>query len=151
MAGREKANGRVPSSPSNPQKGANPMPRVKRGTVRRAKRQKLAKLTKGSFLNKSKLYRAMKEAADRAGRFAYRDRRRRKRDFRRLWIVRISAAARSHQLTYSQFIHGLKTLGVELDRKMLSDMAARDAAAFAELAAKVKAAVESQLQSKVNS
>src|SRR5216117_2407498 len=141
MAGREKANGRVPSSPRNPQKGANPMPRVKRGTVRRAKRKKLAKLTKGYFLNKSKLYRAMKEAADRAGRFAYRDRRRRKRDFRRLWIVRISAAARAHQLTYSQFIHGLKTLGVELDRKMLSEMAARDAAAFAELAAKVKAVV----------
>src|SRR6058998_2999168 len=138
MAGREKANGRVPSSPRNPQKGANPMPRVKRGTVRRAKRKKLAKLTKGSFLNKSKLYRAMKEAADRAGRFAYRDRRRRKRDFRRLWIVRISAAARAHQLTYSQFIHGLKTLGVELDRKMLSDMAARDTASFAELVGKVK-------------
>src|SRR5437764_13964956 len=132
-------------------KEQNPMPRVKRGTVRRAKRQKLAKLTKGFFLNKSKLYRAMKEAADRAGRFAYRDRRRRKRDFRRLWIVRISAAARSHQLTYSQFIHGLKKLGVELDRKMLSDMAARDAAAFAGLASKVRTAVESQLQSKVNS
>ncbi|PYV21807.1 MAG: 50S ribosomal protein L20 [Acidobacteria bacterium] len=117
------------------------MPRVKRGTVRRAKRKKLAKLTKGYFLNKSKLYRAMKEAADRAGRFAYRDRRRRKRDFRRLWIVRISAAARAHHLTYSQFIHGLKTLGIELDRKVLSDMAARDAAAFAELVGKVKAVV----------
>ena len=114
------------------------MPRVKRGTVRRAKRKKLAKLTKAYFLTKSKLYRAMKEAADRAGRFAYRDRRRRKRDFRRLWIVRISAAVRSQQLTYSQFIHGLKTLGIELDRKVLSDMAARDAAAFAELVAKVK-------------
>src|SRR5437764_14529658 len=122
-------------------KEQNPMPRVKRGTVRRAKRKKRAKLTKGYFLNKSKLYRAMKEAADRAGRFAYRDRRRRKRDFRRLWIVRISAAARAHHLTYSQFIHGLKTLGIELDRKMLSDMAARDAAAFAELASKVKAVV----------
>ena len=117
------------------------MPRVKRGTVRRAKRKKLAKLTKGYFLNKSKLYRVMKEAADRAGRFAYRDRRRRKRDFRRLWIVRISAAARAHHLTYSQFIHGLKTLGIELDRKVLSDMAARDAAAFAELVGKVKAVV----------
>ena len=118
------------------------MPRVKRGTVRRAKRKKLAKLTKGYFLTKSKLYRAMKEAADRAGRFDYRDRRRRKRDFRRLWIVRISAAVRSHQLTYSQFIHGLKTLGIELDRKVLSDMAARDAAAFAELVAKVKSITE---------
>jgi large subunit ribosomal protein L20 len=115
------------------------MPRVKRGTVRRAKRKKLAGLTKGYFLTKSKLYRSMKEAADRAGRFAYRDRRRRKRDFRRLWIVRISAAVRMHQISYSQFIHGLKTLGIELDRKMLSDMAARDSNAFAELVAKVKA------------
>jgi large subunit ribosomal protein L20 len=117
------------------------MPRVKRGTVRRAHRKKLAKLTKGYFLNKSKLYKFMKEAADRAGRFAYRDRRRRKRDFRRLWIVRISAGARLHDLTYSQFIHGLKKLGVDLDRKMLSEMAARDAAAFTELAAKVKEAL----------
>jgi large subunit ribosomal protein L20 len=114
------------------------MPRVKRGTVRRANRQKLSKLTKGYFLTKGKLYRSMREAADRAGRFAYRDRRRRKRDFRRLWIVRISAAARLHDLTYSQLIHGLKTLGVELDRKMLSEMAAQDAPAFAELVAKVK-------------
>lgn len=117
------------------------MPRVKRGTVRRAHRKKLAKLTKGYFLNKSKLYRFMKEAADRAGRFSYRDRRRRKRDFRRLWIVRISAGARLNELTYSQFMHGLKELGVELDRKMLSEMAARDAAAFTELAAKVKEAL----------
>src|SRR5947199_10348060 len=119
-------------------KERNPMPRVKRGTVRRAKRKKLAKLTKGYFLTKSKLYRSMKEAADRAGRFAYRDRRRRKRDFRRLWIVRISAAVRAHQVTYSQFIHGLKTLGVEPDRKVLSDMAARRAAAFAEPGGQVK-------------
>ena len=120
------------------------MPRVKRGTVRRAERKKLAKLTKGYFLNKSKLYRAMKEAADRAGRFAYRDRRRRKRDFRRLWIIRIGAAARLNQLTYSQFINGLKSLNIGLDRKMLAEMAVRDAAGFAELAAKVKEAVESQ-------
>ena len=116
------------------------MPRVKRGTVRRANRKKLSKLTKGYFLTKSKLYRSMREAADRAGRFAYRDRRRRKRDFRRLWIVRISAGARLHDLTYSQLIHGLKTLGIELDRKMLAEMAAQDAPAFAELAAKVKEA-----------
>jgi large subunit ribosomal protein L20 len=116
------------------------MPRVKRGTVRRANRKKLAKLTKGYFLKKSKLYKFMKEAADRAGRFAYRDRRRKKRDFRRLWIVRIGAAARQNGLTYSQFIHGLKKLNIELDRKMLAEMAARDGAAFAELAAKVKAA-----------
>lgn len=115
------------------------MPRVKRGTVRRAKRKKLAKRTKGYFLSKSKLYKFMKESADRAGRFAYRDRRRRKRDFRRLWIVRIGAAARLNQLTYSQLIHGLKKLGIPLDRKVLADMAARDAAGFAELAGKVKA------------
>jgi large subunit ribosomal protein L20 len=114
------------------------MPRVKRGTVRRGSRKKLAKLTKGYFLTKSKLYRAMKEAADRAGRFAYRDRRRRKRDFRRLWIIRISAAARLNELTYSQFIHGLKKLDIALDRKVLADMAVHDAAGFAELAGKVK-------------
>jgi len=114
------------------------MPRVKRGAVRRANRRKLSKLTKGYFLTKSKLYRSMREAADRAGRFAYRDRRRRKRDFRRLWIVRISAGARLHDITYSQFMHGLKTLGIELDRKVLAEMAAMDAPAFAELASRVK-------------
>jgi large subunit ribosomal protein L20 len=119
------------------------MPRVKRGTVRRANRKKLAKLTKGYFLTKSKLYRSMKEAADKAGRYAYRDRRRRKRDFRRLWIIRISAAARLHELTYSQFVYGLKKLGVELDRKMLAEMAVKDQAAFADLAGKVKQAVDS--------
>ncbi|MBZ5560862.1 MAG: 50S ribosomal protein L20 [Acidobacteriia bacterium] len=117
------------------------MPRVKRGTVRRANRKKLAKLTKGYFLTKSKLYRSMKEAADKAGRYAYRDRRRRKRDFRRLWIIRISAAARLHELTYSQFIFGLKKLGIALDRKMLSEMAVSDAAGFADLAGRVKQAV----------
>jgi large subunit ribosomal protein L20 len=120
------------------------MPRVKRGTVRRAERKKLAKRTKGYFLTKSKLYRAMKEAADRAGRFAYRDRRRRKRDFRRLWIIRIGAAARLNQLTYSQFMNGLKNLNIGLDRKMLAEMAVKDAAGFAELAAKVKEAAESR-------
>ncbi len=117
------------------------MPRVKRGAVRRAARKKLARLTKGYFLTKSKLYRSMKEAADRAGRFAYRDRRRRKRDFRRLWIIRIGAAARLNQLTYSQFIHGLKKLSIELDRKVLADMAVKDAPGFATLAARVKEAV----------
>jgi large subunit ribosomal protein L20 len=126
------------------------MPRVKRGTVRRAGRKKLAKRTKGYFLGKSKLYKFMKEAADRAGRFAYRDRRRRKRDFRRLWIIRIGAAARLNGLTYSQLMHGLKKLEIALDRKMLADLAVRDAAGFAELAGKVKSAVGSQ-QSTVKS
>jgi large subunit ribosomal protein L20 len=116
------------------------MPRVKRGTVRRANRKKLAKLTKGYFLNKSKLYKFMKEAADKAGRYAYRGRRQRKRDFRRLWIIRIGAAARTHELTYSQFIHGLKLLGIELDRKMLAEMAVNDQAGFGELASRVKQA-----------
>ena len=120
------------------------MPRVKRGTVRRDNRKKLAKLTKGFFLNKSKLYRAMQEAADKAGRYAFRDRRRRKRDFRRLWILRIGAAARLHDITYSQLIHGLKILGVELDRKMLAEMAVKDQTAFADLVGKVKQAVNSQ-------
>lgn len=114
------------------------MPRVKRGTVRRAARKKLSKLTKGYFLTKGKLYRSMREAADRAGRFAYRDRRRRKRDFRRLWIIRINAAARQHDLTYSQFMHGLKATGSELDRKSLADIAAGDPAAFATLAASTR-------------
>lgn len=117
------------------------MPRVKRGTVRRANRKKLATLTKGYTLRRSKLYRSMKEAAARAGQYAYRDRRQRKRDFRRLWIARISAGARQHQLTYSQFIHGLKLLGIELDRKMLSEMAFHDAASFSELATRVKTAL----------
>jgi large subunit ribosomal protein L20 len=116
------------------------MPRVKRGTVRRANRKKLSKLTKGFFLNKSKLYRAMKEAADKAGRYAYRGRRQRKRDFRRLWIIRIGAATRSHDLTYSQFIHGLKALSIELDRKMLAELAVNDQAGFAELVERVKQA-----------
>ena len=116
------------------------MPRVKRGTVRRANRKKLTKLTKGFFLNKSKLYRAMQEAADKSGRYAYRGRRQRKRDFRRLWIIRIGAATRAHDLTYSQFIHGLKALSIELDRKMLADLAVHDQAGFAELVERVKQA-----------
>ena len=117
------------------------MPRVKRGTVRRANRKKLSKITKGFFLTKSKLYRSMKEAADKAGRYAFRDRRRKKRDFRRLWILRISAAARNNGVTYSQLIHGLKILAIELDRKMLAEMAVKDQLAFADLVTRVKATI----------
>jgi large subunit ribosomal protein L20 len=117
------------------------MPRVKRGTVRRANRKKLSRITKGFFLTKSKLYRSMKEAADKAGRYAFRDRRRKKRDFRRLWILRISAAARNNGVTYSQLIHGLKTLAIELDRKMLAEMAVKDQLAFADLVTRVKATI----------
>ena len=114
------------------------MPRVKRGTVRRAKRKKLSKLTKGYFQNKSKLYKFMKESAEKAGVYAYVGRKRKKRDYRSLWIVRINAAAREHGLSYSVFMNGLKTAGVTLDRKSLAELAARDPEAFAALVEKVK-------------
>lgn len=116
------------------------MPRVKRGTVRRAKRKKLLERAKGYYQTKSKLYRAAKEAVDRALVFAYVGRKRKKRDFRRLWIQRINAGAREHGLTYGQFMHGLKAAGITLDRKMLADLAATQPDAFARLAAQVKAA-----------
>ena len=116
------------------------MPRVKRGSVRRAKRKKLLARTKGFFGTKSKLYRAAKEAGDRAAKFAYIGRRLKKRDFRRLWIVRINAAAREHGLSYSQFMHGLMAAGIELDRKSLADLAATEPAAFAQLALQAKEA-----------
>jgi large subunit ribosomal protein L20 len=116
------------------------MPRVKRGTVRRAKRKKLLSRTKGFFGNKSKLYRYAKEAGDTALKYAFVGRRNKKRDFRRLWIVRINAAARENGLTYGQLINGLKAAGVDLDRKMLADLAATSPAAFARVAEQAKAA-----------
>ncbi len=116
------------------------MARVKRGTKRRARRKKYLKRTKGFFLTKSKLFQSSQEAANRADRFAYRDRRNRKRQYRQLWIQRIGAAARLNGLSYSQFMHGLKTAGVGLDRKVLADLAVTDAGAFAQLAAQAKAA-----------
>ena len=116
------------------------MPRVKRGSKRREKRKKILSLAKGYFLTKGKLYRSAQQAVDRAGNFAYVGRRRKKRDFRRVWIIRINAAARQHDLSYSQFIAGLKRAGVELDRKSLADLAATDPAAFAKLAESAKAA-----------
>ena len=106
------------------------MPRVKRGTKRRARRKKLLKHAKGFFLTKGKLFRSAKEAVNRSLRYSYRDRRTRKRDYRTLWIQRIGAAARNNGITYSQLIHGLKASGIELDRKILADMAVRDAAGF---------------------
>jgi large subunit ribosomal protein L20 len=109
------------------------MSRVKRGSHRRELRKKLLSRTKGFYLKKSKLYKFAKEAADRAGRFSYRDRRARKRDFRRLWIIRIGAACRQSGLTYSQFMHGLKLAGVEVDRKILADLAVNDEAGFEKL------------------
>jgi len=109
------------------------MARVKRGTKRRAKRKKLLKHAKGFFLTKGKLYRSAREAVNRSLRYSYRDRRNRKRDFRTLWIQRIGAAARNNGLSYSQLIHGLKVGRIDLDRKILADMAVNDAAGFTAL------------------
>src|SRR5258706_11940037 len=100
------------------------MPRVKRGTVRRAKRKKLLARAKGFYQTKSKLYRSAKESVDTAGKYAFVGRKRKKRDFRSLWIIRINAAAREHGLTYSALMRGLKTAGITLDRKALADLAA---------------------------
>ena len=120
------------------------MPRVKRGNVRRAKRKKLLARTKGMFANKSKLYRAAKESVDTALKYAFVGRRRKKRDFRRLWVVRINAAARENGLNYSQLIRGMKAAGIAIDRKMLADLAARESTAFARVAAQAKAALPNQ-------
>jgi len=114
------------------------MARVKRGTKRRARRKKLLKHAKGFFLTKGKLYRSAKEAVNRSLRYSYRDRRNRKRDFRALWIQRIGAAARANGTTYSQLIHGLKSGGIEIDRKILADMAVRDAEGFTALVESAK-------------
>jgi large subunit ribosomal protein L20 len=114
------------------------MARVKRGTKRRARRKKLLRHTKGFFLTKGKLFRSAKEAVNRSLRYSYRDRHNRKRDFRTLWIQRIGAAARNNGTTYSQLIHGLKLGGIEIDRKILADMAVRDAEGFSALAASAK-------------
>ena len=120
------------------------MPRVKRGTVRRAKRKKLLARAKGFYQTKSKLYRQAKESVDTAAKYAYVGRKNKKREYRRLWVVRINAAARQNGLTYSQLMHGLKAAGVELDRKMLADLAVSQADAFATVASKAKAALPAQ-------
>ncbi len=109
------------------------MPRVKRGNKRRLKRKKILRRAKGYYLSKSKLYRIAREQVQRSLAYAYRDRRARKRQFRRLWIVRINAAARAHGLSYSELIAGLKRAGIGLDRPILADLAVRDAAAFGRL------------------
>jgi large subunit ribosomal protein L20 len=117
------------------------MPRVKRGTKRRAKRKKILERASGYYLTKSKLYRAAKESVERGLKFAYVGRRLKKREFRSLWIVRIGAAAKLNGMSYSQFIHGLKKSGVELDRKILSDLAVHDPGAFKSLAQQAKGAL----------
>jgi large subunit ribosomal protein L20 len=116
------------------------MPRVKRGNKRRQKRKKLLELASGYRLTKGKLYRAAREAVQKGLAYAYRDRRNKKRDFRSLWIIRINAEARKHEISYSRLISGLKKAGINLNRKMLAEIAVSDAAGFAHLAQIAKTA-----------
>src|SRR5918997_5888532 len=122
------------------------MPRAKRGNKRKENRKKILKLAKGYRGTKSKLYRSANESVQRALNFAYTGRKLKKRDFRSLWIVRIGAAARLNGLNYSQFMHGLALAGIELDRKLLADLAVHSPEAFAELAGQVKGALENKQQ-----
>lgn len=118
------------------------MPRAKRGNKRLERRKKILKLAKGYRGTKSKLYRSAKESVERALNFAYTGRKLKKRDFRSLWIVRIGAAARINGLNYSQLMHGLKLAGVELDRKILADLAVHQPETFAEVVTQAKNALE---------
>ena len=117
------------------------MPRVKGGTVTRRRRNRVLKLAKGYYGAKSKLFKTAKQAVMKSYMYAYRDRRQKKRDFRKLWIARINAAARLNGLSYSKLMHGLKLAGIEMNRKMLADLAVNDAAAFTVLADKSKEAL----------
>lgn len=110
------------------------MPRVKGGTVTRARRKRVLKLAKGYVGSKHRLFRTAKQQVMKSLMYAYRDRRQRKRDFRKLWIMRINAAARLNGLSYNKFMHGLKAAGVEINRKMLAELAVLDQKAFASLA-----------------
>ncbi|MGA3315538.1 MAG: 50S ribosomal protein L20 [Candidatus Korobacteraceae bacterium] len=116
------------------------MPRVKRGTKRRARRKKILERASGYYLTKSKLYRSAKESVERGLKFAYSGRKQKKRQYRSIWIVRIGAAAKLNGTSYSQFIHGLKKAGIDLDRKILADLAVHDAAGFAALCKQAQAA-----------
>lgn len=110
------------------------MARVRSGVARLKRKKKILHAAKGARGGRSKLFKAAKETVERGWRYAYRDRRQRKREFRRLWIVRINAAARLHDLSYNRFMSGLRKAGVEINRKMLADLAVRDPDAFGELA-----------------
>lgn len=125
------------------------MPRVKRGTKRRANRRKTLGLAKGFFLTKSKLHRAAQEAVEKSLKYGYVGRRLKKRDFRSLWIVRIGAACRAADISYSRFMDGLKKAGVDLNRKILADMALNDPPAFAALVSQAKALVQKPAVEKV--
>jgi large subunit ribosomal protein L20 len=115
--------------------------RVKRGFVSRQRHKKILKLAKGFRGTRSKLFKVANQAVMKSLKYAYRDRRNKKRDLRRLWIARINAAARQHGMSYSKFINGVQKAGINLNRKFLADLAARDAQGFALVAAKVKAAI----------
>ncbi|GAB6067911.1 50S ribosomal protein L20 [Methylothermus subterraneus] len=110
------------------------MPRVKRGVVARRRHKKILKAAKGYYGARSRVFRVAKQAVIKAGQYAYRDRKQRKREFRALWIARINAAAREHGLSYSRLIGGLKRAAIAIDRKVLADLAVRDKEAFAQLA-----------------
>ena len=116
------------------------MPRVKRGSKRRARRKKILERASGYYLTKSKLYRQAKESVERGLKFAYSGRKQKKRQFRSIWIVRIGAAAKLNGTSYSKFINGLKKAGIELDRKILADLAVKDPAGFAALCKQAQAA-----------
>ncbi len=122
------------------------MPRAKRGNKRTEKRKKILELAKGYRGTKSKLYRSANESVQRALNFAYTGRKLKKRDFRSLWIVRIGAAARLNGMNYSQLMHGLSLAGIELDRKVLADLAANSPEAFTELATQAKNAIDNKPQ-----
>ena len=117
------------------------MPRVKRGVVARARCKKVLKQAKGYYGQRSRSFRVAKQAVIKAGQYAYRDRRQKKRQFRSLWIIRINAQAREHGLTYGRFISGLKKAEIELDRKVLADLALNEKEAFGALAARAKEAL----------
>lgn len=118
------------------------MPRVKGGTVTRRRRKRVLKLAKGYFGSKHTLFKVAKQQVMKSLMYAYRDRRQKKRDFRKLWITRINAAARLNGLSYSRMMHGLKVAGIEVNRKMLAELAVSDEKAFAELASKAKASIQ---------
>src|ERR671914_760709 len=128
------------------ERGLTTMPRAKRGNKRLERRKKILKLAKGYRGTKSKLYRSAKESVERGLNFAYTGRKLKKRDFRSLWIVRIGAAARLNGLNYSQLMHGLKLAEIDLDRKVLADLAANSPDAFAELAGQVRTALDNEQQ-----
>jgi large subunit ribosomal protein L20 len=120
------------------------MPRAVSNVPRLKRKKQIMQAAKGAYGGRSKLWKAAKETVERGWRYAYRDRKNKKRDFRRLWVVRINAAAHQHGMSYSVFMHGLKRAGIEIDRKVLADIAVRDPQAFEQLATAARSALEQQ-------